>query len=117
MAFETGLRVLVELTALTASSFSRFSACPGEGHLNRVLRIFGYLKKNKNCRIIVDSRNPIYVGGEDAIQQDLPQSFQNQYPDAKEEIDAKSPPPLIDEIEINAFVDSDHPMTSQLADP
>jgi hypothetical protein len=94
--------------AFAASSLSRFSACPREGHLNRVLRVFGYLKKNKNRRVIVDSRDPIYVGGEDAMQQDFTQSFQNQYPDAKEEIDAKIPPPLIDEIEITAFVDSDH---------
>ena len=41
--------------AFAASSLSRFSACPREGHLNRVLRVFGNLKKNKNRRIIVDS--------------------------------------------------------------
>jgi hypothetical protein len=31
--------------AHAASSLSRFTACPRKGHLKRVLRIFGYLKK------------------------------------------------------------------------
>ena len=79
-----------------------------KGHLNRALRVFGYLKKNKNRRFIVDSRDPIYVGGEDAMNLDFTQIFHTQYPDAKEEIDANLPPPLVDEIEITAFVDSDH---------
>ena len=89
-------------------SLSRFSACPREGHLNRALRVFGYLKKNKNRRIIVDSRDPIYVGGADAMNLDFTQIFHTHYPDATEEIDTNLPPPLVDEIEITAFVDSDH---------
>ena len=56
-------------------SLSRFSACPREGHLNRALRVFGYLKKNKNRRIILDSRDPIYVGGADAMTLDFTQIF------------------------------------------
>ena len=94
--------------AFAASSLSRFNACPREGHLNRFLRVFGYLKKTKNRRIIVDSEDPIYVGGEDAMNLDFTQIFNEQYPDAKEEIDVNLPPPLIDEIEITTFVDSDH---------
>ena len=94
--------------AFAASSLSRFSACPREGHLNRALRVFGYLKKNKNRRIVVDSRDPIYVGGADAMNLDFTQIFHAQYPDATEEIDTNLPPPLVEEIEITAFVDSDH---------
>ena len=94
--------------AFATSSLSRFTACPRKGHLERVLRIFGYLRKYKNKRIIVDSRDPILVGGKDAIDLDFTEIFREQYPDAVEEIDKNIPKPLIDEIEITAFVDSDH---------
>ena len=94
--------------AFAASSLSRFNACARKGHLDRVLRVFGYLKKNKNRRVVVDSSDPIHVGGEDALNQDFTQLLSDFYPDAKEEIDTNLPPPLIDEIEITAFIDSDH---------
>ncbi len=38
-----------------ASSMGRFSAAPREGHLSRVLRIWGYLKKYPNRAIYVSS--------------------------------------------------------------
>jgi hypothetical protein len=96
--------------AFATSSLSRFTACPArKGHLERVLRFFGYLRKYKNKWIIVDSCNPILVGGKDAIDLDFTEIFrEQQYPDAVEEIDKNIPKPLIDEIEIMAFVDSDH---------
>jgi hypothetical protein len=90
------------------TSMSRFTACPRKGHLKRVLRIFGYLKKHKNRRIIVDSRDPIIEGGRDILDKDFTKIFADFYPDASEEIDRKIPEPLIDELEITAFVDSDH---------
>ena len=53
------------------SSLSRFTACPRKGHWVRALRIFGYLKKYSNRRIIVDSRDPIREGGTDALNLDF----------------------------------------------
>ena len=53
--------------SLATSSLSSFTACPREGHQDRVLRIFGYLKKYRNRRIDIDSQNPILVGGKNAI--------------------------------------------------
>lgn len=94
--------------AFATSSLSRFTACPRKGHLERVLRIFGYLKRYKNRRIVVDSRDPILVGGADAIEVDYTEVFREQYPDAVEEIDRNIPKPLIEELEITAFVDADH---------
>ena len=41
------------------SSLARFSSCPRKGHLERALRVFGYLKKYPNKRIVLDSRDPI----------------------------------------------------------
>jgi hypothetical protein len=94
--------------AYATSSLSRFTACPRKGHWDRALRVFGYLKNNKNRRIIVDSRDPILVGGKDALDLDFTEIFSEFYPDAAEEVDSKIPKPLIDELEITAFVDSDH---------
>ena len=90
------------------ASLSRFTACPRKGHRDRVLRIFGYLKKYKNRRIVVDSRDPIRVGGKDALNIDYEKMFEETYPDAAEEIDIKCPETRVDELEITAFVDSDH---------
>ena len=94
--------------ALATTSLSRFTACPRKGHFDRVLRVFGYLKKHKNRRIVVDSRDPIKVGGKDALNLDFMEMFKEFYPDAAEEIDCQLPKSLIDELEITAFVDSDH---------
>lgn len=92
--------------AFAGSSLGRFSACPRKGHLERVLRVFGYLKKNKNRRIVIDSRDPIITGGKDSLEKDFTEIFREAYPDAAEEIDAKIPVPLIDELEVTTFVDS-----------
>ena len=94
--------------AHATSSMSRFSSCPRKGHLDRLLRIFGYLKKRNNRRYVVDSRNPIFHGGEDEFGRDYAKEFQGEYPDAVEEIDQGIPDPLVDEMEITVFVDSDH---------
>jgi hypothetical protein len=94
--------------AHSTSSLSRFTACPREGHLDRALRVFGYLKKRPNRRVVVDSRDPIYRGGEDAVDLDFTKVLADNYPDAVEEIDVNLPKPLIDEMEITVFVDSDH---------
>ena len=94
--------------AYATASLSRFTACPRKGHMDRVIRVFGYLKKYRNRRIVIDSRDPIRLGGKDALGLDFVELFKNTYPDASEEIDSKVPEPLIDELEITAFVDSDH---------
>ena len=77
--------------------------------MDRAYRVFGYLKKYRNRRVVVDSRDPIRVGGKDALKNiDFVELFKDTYPDATEEIDCKVPEPMIDELEITAFVDSDH---------
>ena len=94
--------------AFSTSSLSRFTASPRKGHYDRVLRVYGYLKKYKNKRLVVDSRDPIRVGGKDVLNNDYMELLKDFYPGAAEEIDAKVPKPLVDELEITAFVDSDH---------
>ena len=60
---------IMEVAYATASLY-RFTACPRKGHRDRALRIFGYLKKYKNRRIVIDSRDTIRVGGKDALNLD-----------------------------------------------
>jgi len=90
------------------SSLLRFTACPKKGHLDRVIRVFGYLKKRRNRRIVVDLRDPICRGGEDALGLDFTKVFKDQYPDAREELDVNLPNALVDEMALTVFVDSDH---------
>jgi hypothetical protein len=94
--------------AHATSSLSRFTACPRQGHLERLLRVLGYLKKRANRRIVVDSREPIYKGGQDALGMDYTDELGDQCPEAHEEIDTNAPSPLVEEMEITVFVDSDH---------
>ena len=56
----------------------------------------------------MDSRDPIYNEGEGALAMDYTEELKEQYPDAHEEVDANVPKPLIDEMAITVFVDSDH---------
>ena len=94
--------------AHATSSLSIFYACPREGHLARALRVFGFLKKRPNRRYVVDSRDPILRGGEEALGKDFTQELGTLYPDAAEELDANLPTRLVEEISITVLVDSDH---------
>ena len=57
---------------------------------------------------MVDSANPIFKGDEELLDYDFTEEFKEQYPDAHEEIDAKLPKALVDEMCVTVFVDSDH---------
>ena len=70
--------------AYATAPLSRFTACPRKGHRDRALRIFGYLKKYKNRRIVIDSRDTIRVGGKDALNLDFAKMFEGVYPYAAE---------------------------------
>jgi hypothetical protein len=65
--------------AHATSSLSRFTACPRQGHLERLFRVFGYLKKRPNRRIVVDYREPIYEGGQDALDMDYNEELGDHY--------------------------------------
>ena len=47
-------------------------------------------------------------GGEEELGKDFTQDLGALYPDAAEELDANLPTPLVEEISITVFVDSDH---------
>ena len=94
--------------AHATSTLARFSACPRQGHLKRALRVFAYLKRRPNRRLVMDSRDPIITGGDCKTGDMMAERLQSDYPDAVEAIDANLPAALIDELAITVFVDSDH---------
>ena len=94
--------------AHVTSSLARFASCPRKGHLNYVLRVFGYLKIYPNKMVLVDSWDPIIRGGDLSHYSKLVEESKEEYPKAMEDIEKYLPPPLVDELVIIVFVDSDH---------
>ena len=72
--------------------------------MDHALRIFRYLKNYKNKIIVVDCRDPIHVGGKDALNIDYTKMFEEAYPYAEENINTKISPPRMDELEITALL-------------
>ena len=84
---------------------SSFNAQPREGHFKAVLRIFSYLKKHLNSRLVLDDK-PIMVSPH-MFQPDV--DWNDFYPDAAEE---KCPPhmplPRGPAVTHTVYVDADH---------
>ena len=95
--------------AFVTNSLSRYVACPRVGHLDRALRVFQYLKRNKHRWVVVDSSDPDIFGSEEVLNADIASAMKEYaYPDATEELDLDLPDPLIAEILTTIFVDADH---------
>lgn len=88
------------------SSLSRFSSAPREGHLECARKIFGYLRKYPSRGYIINPSPPIFDLEYQSIE--LQQDFGGQYHYFKEDLDPRFPEPLLKELEINMFCDSDH---------
>ena len=86
------------------ASLSRFNSRPREGHMKRVRKIFGYLKKYPKRGFLVDPREFDSVPCNIKLEPD----FGNQYADFLEEIDEKLPIPKMKELSTTILVDSDH---------
>eukprot|EP00536_Pseudo-nitzschia_multiseries_P008477 jgi/Psemu1/20504/gm1.20504_g len=92
--------------AYAISSLSRFASGPREGHLQMARHVLGYLKKYKKKGILVDPQSPkIQSIGEATVNYE---EFTHQYKYYKEELDPMFPAPLIAELDLNIFCDSDH---------
>ena len=89
------------------TSLNRFGACPREFHLELAIRVFGYIKMFPTRQIAIDSRNLILGKQEDKKKLFIP-GFLEDYPDAKEEMDAGFPQPFGETLQTSICVDSDH---------
>jgi hypothetical protein len=76
--------------AHAASSLSRFTACPRQDLLEWLFRVFGYLKKRPNQRGFVNSQEPIYKGGKDALKMDYTKELIDQNLEVHKEIDTNA---------------------------
>lgn len=79
-------------------------AMPREGHLYAVFRVFAYLKKKHNSRLVYDPTYPRINFGEFKANED----WQNFYGDVKEAIPTNAPQARGRAVILRCYVDSDH---------
>ena len=87
------------------ATLSCFSQTPRQGHLDRMNRVFGYLKFHSTLGIsIVPSVSSFHTTATEFFQH----QWTEQYPNAKEEIPMDAPKPLGHAITLVAHVDASH---------
>ena len=89
--------------AFAVQSLARFGMAPRLGHLNRMIKVFGYLKTRPNGRIICDNSFPDYskyVTNDKANWTDF-------YPDVEEDIPDDMSKAYGDPVRITCYVDAD----------
>ena len=92
----------IDVTTET-SKLASFMAMPREGHLIAVLRVFAYLKKHHNSRIVFDPTYP------DIDRSQFPrQDWKRFYDNVKEPMPPNAPKPLGKPVVIRIYVDADH---------
>ena len=85
-------------------TMARFTAAPKQGHLQRMLRIFGYLKHYSQYGIMIDTKEKLLP----TTMENIEVNWEEQYPGAKEELPPDMPIPKGKSIMINVYVDADH---------
>jgi len=92
--------------AYSVNAYSRFSQAPRQGHLDGMIRVFGYLKKWSKGTIMIDPKYP------DHSQFDIAdyEQWSEFYPDAEEIIPGESerPTPTGPKVRITVYKDADH---------
>ena len=94
--------------AFSMSFLERVLACHRQAHLDRVFHVFSYLKYRPNRRIMIDSNDIHFLNEEEDLEKDLTKDLADEYPDVVEDVDVNLPEPLVSEIRIMTFIDSDH---------
>ena len=101
------LRWMVELGRVDiiteVSMLSSHLACPREGHLEAVYRIFAYLDKKHNSRMVFD---PTYPEIDMSAFKEC--DWKEFYYEAKEPLPPNMPEPRGKEVDCRLYVDSDH---------
>jgi hypothetical protein len=89
------------------SSLSRFSAAPRRNHLTNSFKVLGYLRRNPDKRLAVDSRPMAVMPGKYVGSQD-PQAMKELYPDAAEEFDQQFPEPRGEPLQTSIWYDANN---------
>ena len=98
-AIELGRIDIITETSMLAS----FSAMPRLGHLYAVLRIFAYLRRKHNGRLIFDPTPPKINTDKFTVH-----DWSKFYGEIKEAIPPNAPEPLGNSVMITGYVDADH---------
>jgi len=85
------------------NTYARYNILPREGHLNGMLRVFGYLKTFKKAKLVFDFRNFTHDLGEE-----IEHGWSELYPNAKEELPPNMPKPKIKAVKITSIYDASH---------
>jgi hypothetical protein len=84
---------------------ARFGCAPRDGHMKRMIRIFGYLKYHMKGRLKFDLEPPNLMGLAFSSY-----NWHEQYLDDQEEIPTDAPAifPLLHKVHVTCYVDADH---------
>jgi hypothetical protein len=86
------------------NTLARYSSCPKQGHLKRIIRVFGYLKHHRKFRIEFDSTEPDY-----SVLEFVKHDWQDLYPGLQSDMPDDAPPAKTDEeAYITCYVDASH---------
>ena len=88
------------------SSLSRYAAAPRKGHLDMAENILGYLKKYPARGHVINASPPQIDPKYKTVE--LKEDFGGQYQYFHEDLDPRFPEPLVQELDINIFVDANH---------
>jgi hypothetical protein len=89
--------------AYAVNTLARHSMQPRAGHLTALTRVFGYVKKHSDGRILVDPSPP-----DTSAYEFTQQNWTEFYPDAEEELPPDMPTPKGKPIHTMCYVDADH---------
>jgi len=92
----------IDLTQ-AVSLMAQFRNAPRDGHMEAVLRIFGYIKGHLKAKVVFD---PMYRDWTD--REWTTADWKEFYPEAQEPISHKMPEPLGNEVQVNIFCDAAH---------
>ena len=93
--------ILTELSML-----STYQASPRRGHLEQVIHIFSFLKKNPKLTLYFDPSEPILDPS--MFNNNTPEAFKEIYRDAHEEIPPHMPDPRGRRVTTTAYADASH---------
>ena len=85
------------------NTLARFAVAPREGHVKRMLRLFGYLKHHAKYRLAFDMDPPNYEGLEF-----MEHDWTLLYPQASEDLPEEVPTPVTREVTMTVYADSSH---------
>ena len=90
------------------SMLSSCLALPREGHLKQVFRMFAYLEKQHNSKMVFDHTVPVIDYNEFPKQEGKHTVYANERGEWKEDGPLNMPTPLGKGLKMRVFVDSDH---------